>query len=443
MLLNVVICGHYMEPGGDLDDKLIAQRILRVYFMCFILALLCAPYGVGADTSLFHLPQHHLILQFQSDEAMLTALDLLAQEPYNQTTTIDLISCDLAFIAITAHAVSSKEVRDPYLLLPGIKQISDDEVRWPDTVSMEEVDEVFVNDPLFSQQWGLALMQVPQAWEFAETNFLTRSNITVAIVDTGVDFTHPDLVGTYHAASYDWVRGTPHIIDTNGHGTHLAGIIAATTDNFIGMSGIASAHVLSETVYNEEIGILASRSAMGIYHAAQAGAEVIVLGYGGKKYSDVEAQAISYAQNQGSLIIASAGNDESNASHYPSDLFDVISVGSLSDTTSISIFSNYGVLVDFVGPGQRIYATEPGVRYSRKTGTSQATAGIAGVAAFIWSLDVNLTAKDVHAILIESAEDLGKEGRDIYFGWGYPNCLRAAQLVFPQTLQEIPDESFG
>ncbi|MDR2855370.1 MAG: S8 family serine peptidase [Methanomicrobiales archaeon] len=433
-----------MELGdGILDEKQIAQRIVRVFFLChiwFIFVLLCAS-GAGADTSLSHLPEYHLILQFYSGEEMLAALDLLAQDPYNQTTTVDLISCDLAFIAITAHSASPHQVRDPYFLLPGLKQISDDEIRWPETVSTEEAFEASVNDPLFSQQWGLQMMQVPQTWEFAQATYLPRLNLTVAVVDTGVDFTHPDLLGTYHAASYDWVHGTPRIIDTNGHGTHLAGIIAATTNNFMGMSGIAPVLILSETVYKEGVGIRASYSAMGIYHAAQAGAEVIVLGYGGKKYSDIEAQAISYAKKQGSLIIASAGNDQSNASHYPSDLSDVICVGSISQTKSTSIFSNYGIFIELVAPGQNIYGPEPGLKYSKKTGTSQAAAGVAGVAALIWSLDSNLAAKDVRTILTETAENFGKEGRDIYFGWGYPNSLRAAELVLSQVLQETADES--
>ena len=413
---------------------------MRVYLTFFILALLFASYGAGADTSLFHLPQHHLILQFHSGEEMVTALDLLTKEPYSQTTTVDLFSCDLAFIAVTAHAASPKEVRDPYLLLPGIKQVSTDEIRQIETVSMEEFAESPVNDPLFSQQWGLHLLHVPQTWELAETTFLPRSTITVAIIDTGVDFTHPDLVGMYHAASYNWVHGTPCISDTNGHGTHLAGIIAASTDNHMGMAGIAPVYILSEAVYEEGVGVRASRSAMGIYHAAQAGAEVIVLGYGGKNYSDIEDQAISYAKSQGSLIISPAGNDRSNAPHYPSDLPDVISVGSISQTESISIFSNYGIFIDFVGPGEGIYGTEPGSKYSKRTGTSQAAAGFAGVAALLWSLDASLAAKDVYTALIKSAEDLGKDGKDIYFGWGYPNTFRAAQIILSQRLQEIPDE---
>jgi subtilisin family serine protease len=87
------------------------------------------------------------------------------------------------------------------------------------------------------------------------------------------------------------------------------------------------------------------------------------------------------------------------------------------------------VFVDFVGPGEGIYGTEPGIKYSKRTGTSQAAAGVAGVAALLWSLDISLTAEDMYTILIESAEDLGKEGKDIYFGYGYPNSLRAAQLI--------------
>ena len=415
-----------------MDGKEIAQRIVRV---CFILTLLCASYGAGADSSPLHLPKYHFILQFNSEEATLSALDILTAAPYNETTTIDLFSCDLAFIAITAHTTVPQRVKDPYFVLPGIQQIVEDEIRWPEAIREEELEEITVNDPLFPQQWGLYMMQVPQTWELIETAFDSRSPLIVAIIDTGIDFTHPDLLGTYHSASYDWVRGTPHITDTNGHGTHLAGIIAATTDNSMGMSGIAPVRLLSEIVYEEGVGILASRSAMGIYHAAQAGAKVIVLGYGGKKYSDIEARAISFAKNQGALVIASAGNDQSNDSHYPSDLSDTISVGAISESKSTSIFSNYGIFVDFVGPGQNIYGTAPEGRYSKKAGTSQAAAAVAGVAALIWSLDANITANDVYALLIESAEDLGKEGRDIYFGWGYPNSFHAAQLLNLQMLQ--------
>jgi subtilisin family serine protease len=390
----------------------------------------CTFYSVGADSLSSDLPKQYLILQFNSEESTLAALDLLSLEPYNQTTTVDLISCDLAFISITTHSALPQQAKDPYFFLPGIQQVVEDGIRWIEMDDTEEIEEMSVDDPLFPQQWGLNMMQVPQTWEFTGTVFDTRSTITVAIVDTGVDFTHPDLAGTYHPASYDWVRGTTQITDANGHGTHLAGIIAAGTDNHMGISGIAPVRILSETVYEEGVGILTSRSAMGIYHAAQAGAHIIVLGYGGKKYSDLEARAISYAKKQGSLIIASAGNDQSNASHYPSDLSDVISVGAISESGAPSIFSNYGIFLEFVGPGQNIYGTEPGNRYSKKAGTSQAAAGIAGVAALLWSLDTNQTAQDVHSLLIESAENLGKGGKNIYFGWGYPNSLRAAQLLY-------------
>lgn len=417
--------------GVRLDGQKIARRIVCI---CFILVLVCASCGAEVHPSSSSFPKSHLILQFNSEQATLAALDLLLLEPYNQTTTIDLFSSDLAFISITTHSALPQQVKDPYFLLPGIQQVVEDGIRWLETDNTENFEEISVNDPLFPQQWGLRMMQVPQTWEFTGTVFDTCSNITVAIVDTGVDFTHPDLAGTYHPASYDWVSGTPQITDANGHGTHLAGIIAARTDNHMGISGIAPVRILSETVHEEGVGILTSRSAMGIYHAAQAGAQIIVLGYGGKIFSDIEARAISYAKEQGSLIIASAGNDQSNASHYPSDLSDVISVGAISESGSPSIFSNYGIFLDFVGPGQNIYGTEPGNRYSRKAGTSQAAAGVAGVAALLWSLDMNQTAQDLHSLLIASAEDLGKEGKDIYFGWGYPNSLRAAQLLHDQSI---------
>jgi len=419
--------GVLHEVGGvRLDVQRIAQRFVCV---CSILVIMCALHNAWADSPSSEPPNIHLILQFNSGEATLAALELLLLEPYNNTTTIDLFSYDLAFISITTRSASLQQAKDPYFLIPGIQQVVEDGIRWLETDDTEELDEMFVNDPLFPQQWGLHMLQVPQTWEFGGTSFDSRSEIIVAIVDTGVDFTHPDLAGTYHPASYDWVRGTIHITDTNGHGTHLAGIIAANTDNNMGISGIAPVRILSETVHEKDVNILTSRSAMGIYHAAQVGAHIIVLGYGGNIFSDLEARAISYAKEQGSLIIASAGNNQSNAPHYPSDLPDVISIGSISESKSPSVFSNYGIFIEFVGPGQNIYGTEPGNKYSKKRGTSQAAAGIAGVAALLWSLDPSQTAQNVHSLLIESAEDLGKKGKDIYFGWGYPDSLRAARLL--------------
>jgi subtilisin family serine protease len=417
----------------DLDVQQLVQRALHVCLICLIA---CTSLVDGSTYDTY--PQtSRLILQFTSPQTTLAAADILTAEPYNQTTTIDLLSYDLAFIAVTARSQSLREAKDPYFLLPNISQVIEDDIRWPEsadtrspdlsTNSLHETGEA--NDPLFHQQWGLRTMRIPETWYLADIKFDTRSPITVAIIDTGVDFTHPDLQGAYHSASYDWVLGTPQVTDKNGHGTHLAGIIAASTDNYIGMSGIAPVRILSETVYEEGVGIYTSRSAMAICHAAQAGAHIILLGYGGKKYSDIEAKAISYARDQGSLIIASAGNDQSNASHYPSDMQNVISVGSISESESISVFSNYGIFLDFVGPGQNVYGTAPENRYVRKSGTSQAAASLSGVAALIWSFDPNLTAQGVQALLVDSAHDLGKAGKDIYYGWGYPDSLGAAQLL--------------
>ena len=429
-----MVWGYHTKCGGKVLD--VQQLVQRALYVCLICAIACASSADGSTYDTYS-QTSRLILQFTSPQATLTAADILITEPYNQTTTIDLLSYDLSFIAVTARSPSSKQAKDPYFLLPNISQVIEDDIRWPESAdalspdvhanSLHETGEA--NDPLFHQQWGLRTMKIPETWSLADIKFDTRSPITVAIIDTGVDFTHPDLQGAYHSASYDWVLGTPQVTDKNGHGTHLAGIIAASTDNNIGMSGIAPVRILSETVYEEGIGIYTSRSAMAICHAAQAGAQIILLGYGGKNYSDIEAKAISYARNQGSLIIASAGNDQSNASHYPSDMQSVISVGSISESESISVFSNYGIFLDFVGPGQNVYGAAPETRNVRKSGTSQAAAGVSGVAALIWSFDASLTAQDVQALLTDSAHDLGKAGKDIYYGWGYPDSLSAAQLL--------------
>lgn len=309
-------------------------------------------------------------------------------------------------------------------------------------------------DEYFSQQWALENIKAKTAWEKIKG---TGGTVTVAVVDTGVDASHPDLAnrvvsgenlaekkadGTLYPENRD-------SNDDNGHGTQVAGVISAIYHNQIGIAGAAGAadvKIYPVKVMNDKGAGTAFDIAKGIQHAAEQNVDIINLSLGGM-YSKTVDQAVKYAQNKGILVVAAAGNSATNVDYvYPAALPDVVTVGAITETKDkIATFSNQGSAIDVVAPGERIRTTtikEKGTfgndsngYYTEVNGTSFAAPYVAAVAALYKLQNTNASALEIASAITGAATDLGTAGRDDTFGYGK---LDAAKTLDPNIGVEEP-----
>lgn len=329
----------------------------------------------------------------------------------------------------------------------------------PDVISVEADARVRASyvpsDPQHVSQYGNKALRLPAAWD------VTRGKgVTVAVIDTGVDLTHPDLrENLVSGISFvnqveveDWenpgqttVEPFPNRgpIDDHGHGTHVAGTIAAAM-NGIGVVGAAPmAKIMPIKVLSYTRSGFGSDVAAGIVWAVEHGARVINLSlgvYGGSK--PVE-RAVRYALAKGVVVVAAMGNDREDPyleygihPSYPAALPGVIAVGATDDRDQVASFSNAGKWISVSAPGVDILSTTPTYdvsdplpyEYGTMSGTSMATPYVSGVAALLLSLYPNMTPAQVKARLEATADDVGLPGFDTYTGHGRVNAARALGL---------------
>lgn len=234
------------------------------------------------------------------------------------------------------------------------------------------------NDPLFSEQWGLDVIHAPSGWAALPADAPT---ITVAVIDTGICAEHPDLQARV-VAGWDFVDGDDTPQDAFGHGCAVSGIIAANSDNAIGIAGAApNVQVLPLRVLDENGVGNYSDVAAALIDATDAGAQIINLSLGGEFPSTLLLDAVNYATRHGALVIAAAGNTGQATVMYPAAYDPVIAVAAVDQDLSLSSFSSYGPAVDVLAPGRDILSTQPDGSYERVSGTSFAAPHVAGVAA--------------------------------------------------------------
>jgi subtilisin family serine protease len=267
---------------------------------------------------------------------------------------------------------------------------------------------------------------------------------TVAVLDSGIDSGHPEFDGQL-VDGYDFVEDDSSYEDDNGHGTHVAGIVAAKSNNGLGIAGVAwNAKIRPVKVLNASgVGSHAD-VAEAIRWSADQGDRIINLSLGSTANSTTLRDAIDYAYNKGVLIVAAAGNQAQagNPTIYPAAYDHVLAVGSVTANQQRADYSSYGPYVDLAAPGgsgsgtglgARIWSTYPRnisngnsvTGYKDVAGTSQAAPHVSGVAALVLALNPGLGPDQVAAILQESATDLGAPGRDEHFGAGLLNAAGA------------------
>lgn len=304
--------------------------------------------------------------------------------------------------------------------------------------------ELTPSDPFFVDQWGLQSIGAPNAWSAT----LGDRSIAVAVVDTGVWWTQPDIQsnmwtnpidGTH---GYDFVDGdtNPMDIDPSGtyHGTGVAGVIAAITDNGQGIAGTAQISVIAVRALGSNGQGSSFNTSQGIRWAADHGARIINLSLGTNETfigpTDIQL-AVDYAWSKGALIVAAAGNSGTGTLDYPARLPNVVSVAAIDESGRRASFSNYGPGLDLSAPGTRIVTLNGGnnqpnnVHYLQ--GTSFSTPFVSGAAALILSVDPSLTNVELWNILNSTAVQPGG-GTGTYntnYGWGVVNVWNAINAL--------------
>ncbi len=287
------------------------------------------------------------------------------------------------------------------------------------------------NDPDYSQQWNLHNIHVERAWE--ETQ---GEGITVAVIDTGVSRV-PDLRQTEFVPGYDFVNDRNDASDDNGHGTHVAGTIAQSTNNNYGVAGVAyHAKIMPLKVLSGQGGGSVSDIADAIRFAADNGADIINMSLGGGGESQVMKDAIDYAYDKGVVIIAAAGNSNQNAASYPARYPKVISVSALDAAGKKAPYSNYGAGVDISAPGgsesgkilqETIDPTTGEPVFSGFQGTSMAAPHVAGVAALVKATGVK-KPDEILAVLTQSSRKVEDDSFN-YYGSGQLDAGEAVKLA--------------
>lgn len=278
------------------------------------------------------------------------------------------------------------------------------------------------NDPYYASEYHLAKIGTPSAW-----NSTQGAGVTIAILDTGVDGAHPDLAPNM-VPGYNFVDNNTNTADTCGHGTAVAGSAAASSNNALGVAGVAG----QAKIMPIRIGAADATGACtaytstivsGIMYAADRGARIVNVSFGPLAGSAAVQNAAQYLKSKGGLLFVSAGNNGVDAAIAPTTSMIVVSATDSGD--SRTSWSNFGSFVSLAAPGAGIWTTSKGNLYQQWNGTSFSSPVAAGVGALVMAANPSLDNQTVESLLYSTAVDLGSVGRDAYFGHGRVNAAAA------------------
>jgi subtilisin family serine protease len=336
------------------------------------------------------------------------------------------------------------------------------------------------DDSLLSQQWALNKIQAFSAWDKTQG----ADSVLIGSIDTGIDYLHPDLqnkiwrnpgetgngketngidddnngfiddyrgwdftdrVGfPFDSSGGDYLDWDNDPMDENNHGTYIAGISGAQTNNYIGVAGaapnikIVNLRAFDPGGYGEEDDVAAA-----ILYAVEMGVKVINMSFGDYSFSYVLKDVIHYAYSKNVVLVGSSGNSNSSLPHYPSGYSEVICVGSSTQDDFRSGNSNYGSTLDLMAPGNQIVTTARNNSYASISGTSAATPHVSAAAALILSLG-SYSNEEVKQILKSTSDDIDEPGWDIYTGAGRLNMFRAVTVVAPSVIKyNHPKQDFA
>ncbi|MGE0032850.1 MAG: S8 family peptidase [Pseudothermotoga sp.] len=282
------------------------------------------------------------------------------------------------------------------------------------------------NDTYFHLQWNLGLIRVPEAWSVTKGSDI----ITIAVSDSGVDFSHKDLQGIF-VPGYDFVENDSIPQDEDGHGTHVTGIIAALTNNSRGVAGVTWGQMVKimplRAIGSDGTGSVFN-FAKAVVYAVDHGAKIINASLGSSSPSTLSQAVVRYAYQNDVVMVCAAGNDGSSGIDYPAAYPETIAVGAVTIDTTRANYSDYGPELDVVAPGgdedQPILSTYGGGTYAYAAGTSMAAPHVTGIVALMISRGI-VGVENIRNVLRATAIDLGPSGYDIYYGAGLVDAYAA------------------
>lgn len=362
-------------------------------------------------------PPNQLIIKLKNknEQLNITKHKIVSKEP------------DLNFIVADIKDISFEEATLLYETDPNVEYVEPDHYLYANKQGA-----LFIpDDPLFKpHQYAPQITKAPRAWNINQSS----PSVELAIVDSGIDITHPDLTGKVIAGPNFVPDGNPSTVDLFGHGTFIAGIAAAVTNNSIGMAGMApEAKVVSIRVLDSTGSTTASRAAMGIIYAANSNYPVINLSFGSQQRSKVLRDAVNYAWSKGSVVVASVGNFASSVPNYPAFYKHAIAVASTTPADIKSQFSSYGDWADVAAPGSTIWSTaspgsalSPGSElYIASNGTSFACPHVTGLAGILAT--ITNSNKKIRQAIEETCDNI--PGTGSLWRFGRINTLRAVKRL--------------
>jgi len=386
------------------------------------------------------------------------------------------------------YTVTYSSPNDPFTLAEELSKLPDVQYAEPWFIQTYSDIAFTPNDSLYAQQWGLKKINAPAAWDITRGD----STIVIAVVDSGVELDHPDLAAniwvnpgetgldsqgrdkrtngvdddgdgyiddwhgwdlvgaqyqTYDPSTTKGDNNPSPTGSNNDHGTHVAGIIAALTDNLIGVASLApkcKILVVKTTADNDTRGsgdayILAGYQ--GIVYAVNMGAKIINCSWGGAGGSQTEQDIIDYATQHGVLVVAAAGNETSNAFFSPADYRGALSVASVDANDKLSWFSNYGTNIDVCAPGENIISTIYPHTYTALSGTSMASPHAAALAALVKSKFPGYTGAQVGEQVRVTCDNIDAQN-PFFAGWLGKGRINALQALTVTNLPSVRLQSY-
>ena len=360
---------------------------------------------------------------------------------------------------------------------------SNSQIEYIQQASTLELD-YLPTDSLYNEQWGIQSVNASQVWEIIEEN---SNDILLAVIDTGIDYLHPDIDGNIYInkgeygfdsngndksengidddkngfiddyrgwdfvnkldifpiePNYDFTNWDNDPMDEHGHGTNISGIIAAK-HNTIGIAGLLpNVKILNLRSFDKNGEGQEDDAASAIIYAVKMGAKVINMSWGDNQYSQLLKDVIEFAYENGVVLVGSSGNSSSDEPHYPSSFSEVISVGAIQENEAFTSFSNFGSTIDLVAPGSQIYSLGLNNTYKKVSGTSVSAPFVSSAASILLS-QKNFSNEEVKQILKTTAKDLGESGWDEKYGSGNLDILKAVRLLSPSEIKiNFPTQDF-
>lgn len=324
------------------------------------------------------------------------------------------------------------KIMNPKLIHQYIKEISkDNSVEYIEPVPYNQIISIS-NDSKVGNQYYLNKIKAYEAWDISQGGV----DIVVAVIDNAIQTNHVDLAGNMLSGrDISDNDNDPSPPDTTFfHGTHVAGLVGAVTNNGIGIASVGFNRVKILPIKATPN----SASPENVYHgfegigwAVAHGANIINISWGGSAYSVTNQTVIDNAYASGVMIIAAAGNNGQNTTYYPASYNHVVSVGSVTSLDEKSYFSNYGPTVDLVAPGSSIYSTIPTNKYDYLSGTSMAAPIVSSVFAFVWSVKPHLNQLELENLIKSTCDNIDSQNPNYsgLLGSGRVNVLKAISCM--------------